>query len=83
MMVGWTRWAKGLCAKPQSVPPITFSRPTILASRTSRCATSSGCSTMLVAWLMTPGMSTLPAGSLALCQTFHSCSWRGFAASKL
>ncbi len=29
-----------------------------------RCATSSGCSTMLVAWLMTPGISTLPGGSL-------------------
>src|SRR5262245_60853468 len=81
MMVGWTRCANGLCAKPQSVPAMTFSRPTMLASRTIRCATSSGCSTMLVAWLMTPGISTLPAGSLTERQTTHSCSWRGLAAS--
>ena len=33
-------------AKPQSVPAMTRSRPTILASRTMRSATSSGCSTM-------------------------------------
>src|SRR5262245_33082105 len=83
VMVGCTRCANGLCAKPQSVPPMRFSRPTIRASRTRRCATNSGCSTMLVAWLMTPGISTLPGGSLAFCQTTHSCSWRGFAASKL
>ena len=36
MMVGCTRCANGLCAKPQSVPPMTFSRPTISASRTMR-----------------------------------------------
>src|SRR5215472_9500271 len=30
MIVGWTRRANGLCAKPQSVPAMTFSRPTIL-----------------------------------------------------
>src|SRR5262249_79767 len=81
MMVGWTRCANGLWAKPQSVPPMTFSRPTISARRTMRCATSSGCSTILVAWLMTPGISTLPGGSFTDRQTTHSCSWRGLAAS--
>ena len=34
---------------PQSAPPTTFSRPTMFAQSTSRRATSSGCSTMLVA----------------------------------
>ena len=29
--VGWTRWMKSTWAKPQSVPAMTFSRPTILA----------------------------------------------------
>ena len=42
-----------------------------------------GCSTMLVAWLMTPGTSTLPAGSLTSRHTTHSCSWRGLAASNV
>src|SRR6185436_11928486 len=32
MIEGCTRWANGLWAKPQSVPPSTLSRPTILAS---------------------------------------------------
>src|SRR5215469_1334785 len=81
MIVGWTRRANGLCAKPQSVPPITFSRPTIFASRTMRSATSSGCSTMLVAWLITPGIKTLPGFSFTLCHTRHSCACRGLAAS--
>src|SRR5882724_6176712 len=83
MMLSCTRLANGLCAKPQSVPPITLSRPTTLASRTSRCATSSGCSTMLVAWLITPGMSFLPGGSFTSFHTAHSCSWRGLACSTL
>ena len=30
---------------------------------------------------ITPGISTLSFGSLAFPQIFHSCSWRGFAAS--
>jgi len=47
----------------QSVPAMTFSRPTKRASRTIRSLTSSGCSTMLVAWLMTPGISTLPGAA--------------------
>ena len=41
---GWRR-----PPSPQSVPAITFSRPTRLAYRTRRSATSSGCSTRLVA----------------------------------
>ncbi len=46
-----------------------------------RSATSSGCSTTLLAWLTTPGIRILPSGSFTSFQTFHSCSWRGLAAS--
>src|SRR6185295_6112291 len=46
---GWTR-----PPSPQSVPASTFSRPTRSANRTIRSATSSGCSSTLVAWLTTP-----------------------------
>ncbi len=35
-IVGWTRAMKAPCANPQSVPPMTLSGPTTLASRTSR-----------------------------------------------
>ena len=51
-------------ANPQSAPAMTFSRPTRLANRWIRSAISSGCSTRLVVWLMTPGMRILPSGSL-------------------
>ena len=51
-------------AKPQSVPAITFSRPTSFASRTSRWATSSGCSTTFVWWVTTPGNEHLALGQL-------------------
>ena len=40
--------------------------PDEAAKRTIRSATSSGCSTMLVAWLITPGISTVSFGSLQL-----------------
>jgi hypothetical protein len=69
------------CAKPQPVDAMTFSRPTSLARRTTRSATSSGCSTTLVAWLMTPGMSNVSFGNFTLSHTRHSCSWRGLAPS--
>src|SRR5262245_35956044 len=49
-------------ANPQSAPAMTFSRPTILANRTIRSAISSGCSTRLVVWLMTPGTRIMPSG---------------------
>jgi len=52
-----------------------------LARRTNRSATSFGCSTTLVVWAMTPGMSTRSGGNLAFSQTRHSCSWRGLAIS--
>ena len=78
---GCTRLVNGPWAKPQSVPAMTWSRPTRLASRTMRWATSSGCSTMLVAWLITPGTRMRPSGSLTLSHTVHSCSWRGLAIS--
>ena len=58
-----------------------FSRPTHDANRVRRSAMSSGGSTTLVPWLTTPGTSTLPGGSFTSCHTFHSCSWRGLAAS--
>src|ERR687897_244484 len=44
---------------------------------------NSGCSTMLLAWVITHGISFLPAGSFAVSHTWYSCSCRGFAASKL
>src|SRR5215831_1542986 len=44
---------------------------------------SSGCSTILLAWVMTPGMSTLPSGTLTRSKRWYSCSCRGLAASKL
>ena len=69
------------CAKPQSVMAMTFSRPTTEAKFLIRSATSSGCSTTLVEWLMTPGIRILPSGSFTSRQTCHSCSWRGLAAS--
>src|SRR5262245_2006732 len=78
---GWTLALKGPCEKPQSVPAITFSRPTSLASRTMRCATSSGCSIKLVAWVTTPGTSVAPSGSVTFCHTVHACAWRTCAAS--
>ena len=43
----------------ESVLAITRSEPTRRASLTKRSATSSGCSTTLVAWLMTPGKQHL------------------------
>src|SRR4029450_1868769 len=73
---GWRR-----PPSPQSVHAITFSRRTRLAYRTRRSATSSGCSTRLVAWAMTPGIRILPSGSCTSCHTFHSCSWHTLAAS--
>ena len=41
----------------------------------------SGCSTTAVVCAMTPGMSTLPAGSFTSSHTRHSHEWRGVAAS--
>jgi len=64
------------------IPRSPRSLPTRLAYRAMRSAISSGCSTSTVEWLITPGISTLSFGSLALPpQIFHSCSCRGFAAS--
>ncbi len=40
----------------------SLARPASSANRTIRSATVSGCSTMLVAWLMTPGSSTASRG---------------------
>ena len=42
-----------------------------------RWATSSGCSTWLVVWAMTPGMRHLPSGSLVVSQTSHSVGVAG------
>ena len=56
---GWTR-----PPRPQSVEAMTRSRPTRLAKRRMRSATSSGCSTTLVAWLTTPGQDQLVVGQL-------------------
>src|SRR5262249_15550093 len=64
MICGCTRAKYVNCANPPSVLAVAFFRPTSRASRTMRSATSSGCSTMLVAWLITPGMSTVSLGSL-------------------
>ena len=50
-------------ANPQSAPAMTFSRPTSVANRAIRSAISSGCSTRLVVWLMTPGMRIFPSGT--------------------
>lgn len=79
---GCTRGAQALnVPNPQSGAAMTFSRPTILAYWTMRCATRSGCSTNVVTESMTPGMRILPSGSLTFSQTSHSWAWRGFAAS--
>jgi hypothetical protein len=67
--------------KPQSVPASTFSWPTSSATRHRRWAISSGCSMKLDTESITPGINALPAGSLTLAKTSHSCSWRGLAAS--
>ena len=60
---------------------MTRSRPTRLAYFMMRSATRSGCSTSTLELVMTPGISTLSFSCLALPQNFHSCSWRGLAAS--
>jgi len=44
-------------------------------------ATTSGCSTTLVAWLTTPGMRILPSGNFTSRQTLYSCSCRTLPAS--
>src|SRR5205085_11314165 len=80
--LGWTSQVAAKLAKPQSAPAMTFSRPTAPAKRPMRSAISSGCSTMFEEWVMTPGMTDLPSGNLASAHSFHSCSWRGLAASK-
>ena len=67
--------------KPQSLPAITFSLPTSFAYRPMRCAMSSGCSMKFDFDSITPGMSSLPSGSLSVSNSFHSCAWRGLAAS--
>src|SRR5262249_33680077 len=67
--------------KPQSVPAMTRSRPTTPANRMMRCATNSGCSTRCTQCDTTPGTTILSSGNLMSCQTAHSCSWRGLAAS--
>src|SRR5215469_9337887 len=72
--VGWTSQEVEKLAKPQSAPAITFSRPTTPAKRVIRCATVSGCSTRLEAWVITPGISSLLSGNFAVSQTRHSCS---------
>ena len=63
---GWTSQVAAKLAKPQSAPAMTFSRPTAWAKRPMRSAISSGCSTMFEEWVMTPGISDLPSGSLTL-----------------
>ena len=67
---------------PQSLPAMTFSRPTSPAYRPIRWATSSGCSMKLVVESITPGMIALSYGNLTSSKTTHSCSCRGFAPSK-
>src|SRR5215470_11601968 len=79
--LGWISVEPANVAKPQSAPAMTFSRPTTFANRTMRWATSSGCSTSTVDWVMVPGISTASAGSFTVSHTRHSCSCRGFAAS--
>src|SRR4051812_33492617 len=73
----WTRPAK--VPKPQSTPAITLSRPTAPAYCRTRSATSSGCSTKFDVESITPGMMTLPSGSLMSFQSFHSWPCRGLA----
>src|ERR671930_1600240 len=51
--------------KPQSALAMTRSGPTRRAKRARRSAISSGCSTMLLAWVMTPGTRSLSSGSFA------------------
>ena len=81
MISGWTRVRPADVPKPQSVPAMTFSRPTSRAYCSIRWATSSGCSTKLVAESITPGIRTLPGGRVTSSQTCHSWAWRGLAAS--
>src|SRR5215467_9335241 len=50
-------------ANPQSLPIMTFSRPTSSAYRTVISAMSSGCSTQFAPLLSMPGMMILPSGS--------------------
>ena len=74
MIVGWTRRANGLCAKPQSVPPITFSRPAIFAKRTRRSATSSGMLDDIGGVADHARNQILPGASFTFSHTRHSCA---------
>src|SRR5207245_7623109 len=56
---GSTAEEPAIVPKPQSVPAITFSRPTTPATLQIRCATSSGCSMKLVTESITPGIRIL------------------------
>ena len=60
---GCTREMVSTCAKPQSVDAMTFSRPSSFANLTMRSAINRGCSTVVVWWVMTPGMRIFPAGN--------------------
>src|ERR1700761_248743 len=78
---GAVRLMRDVWAKPQSAPPMMFSGPRSFANRSRRWATSLGCSTVVMWWLMTPGMRILPSGSFVCSHTSHSHSCRGLAAS--
>src|SRR4029453_7569056 len=79
--LGWISVEPANVANPQSAPAMTCSRPTARAKRPIRSATSSGCSTRTVDWVIVPGISTAPSGSFTVSHTRHSCSCRGLAAS--
>ena len=52
-----------------------------LAERTSRSATSRGCSTQFDFTSITPRITDLSSGSSTSSNTRHSCAWRGLAPS--
>src|SRR6185312_896821 len=80
-ILSWISSLPAKLAKPQSVPAMTRSRPKASIQRPSRCAMSSGCSTITFDCVIMPGIMRTSSGSLASRQAAHSCSWRGLAAS--
>ncbi len=66
--------------KPQSLPGMTRSRPTISAKRRMRWAISSGCSMKLLVEVEDAGDQHLVVGDAIAFRSSHSCSWRGLAA---
>ena len=82
MIVGWTRRTYGPWAKPQSVPPITRSRPDQLGQPHEPLGDELGMLDDVGGVGDHAGDQHLVVGQVeSSSHTRHSCSWRGLAIS--